>query len=163
MKKTIVKEFIPPQSGYTREIDNWVCDVEGCDFSTDSEEEANNHFASLHSFKAERKVGDTTFLWFENKENYRAYFQDSRSSGFFDLSYDEELFIGPGWYALTSRDIDCRCGHCDEYVTVGTPISEELKEAEARKKAMEYKLELEKKYIADVQKMIDDSGGSNQT
>ena len=120
MKQTskLVKIPAEPESSY--EALHWTC--EACGYETDDEEDSKAHHAKMHSFKAERMAAGYKFLWFETKEDYRAYHQDW-ASDFNDLSYDGEYFVGPGWYGLRSVELPCRCGHCGNYATYGMTAS----------------------------------------
>jgi hypothetical protein len=134
MKQTSKTVKVPAEPESSYEALHWTC--EACGYETDDEEDSKAHHAKEHSFLSKQTAGGYTFLWFDTKEDYRAYHQDW-ASDFNDLSYDGEYFVGPGWYWLKSVEIPCRCGHCGNYATYGVSASELRKELLEKIEAME--------------------------
>jgi hypothetical protein len=107
--KVETKEIPIPST--TRTVTTYVCETEGCDYSTSDKESAEHHLGSEHAAKAEQEIDDVTYVKLLTAEDHKAYLAARLS----DRSRGE--FSEPGWYAVKRYTVPCGRGCCSDDVT----------------------------------------------
>lgn len=117
----------------------YVCEAEGCDFSTTDEREAEEHPWRKHKVFKKVRVDidpddelrtESTLVLFDTEEAFEHY---QNLDGFVDRLYADP-WEGPGWYETWSDSVPCGHGCCTKWALFIRPAS---KTVEALKKARE--------------------------
>ena len=84
----------------------YTCDQEGCDFTTESKSESDNHYGKKHSVAEAGFAGGQTFYRFESKETFDAYVKANHIQDR-HLHWDE-----PGWFRSFWKEDTRGCSCC---------------------------------------------------
>lgn len=92
----------------TVEIHNttYSCDQEGCDFTTGTKYEANNHYGEKHAIAEVGEAAGETLYRFDTEEDFLAY---CKAKGIGDRHYH---WSDPGWYRTFWKEDRRGCSCC---------------------------------------------------
>jgi hypothetical protein len=102
-----VPEKVTPS--YEKEIVEFVCDADGCDFTTNNEKKAEEHFGKEHAALDQVSIDDINFCYFATKEAADAWAETQ----YHDIKYVD--WVGEGWYGAETGHQPCSRGCCTDY------------------------------------------------
>ena len=103
------------QENTTSETIEWKttiysCDQEGCDFTTETKSDADQHYGKEHAIAEVGYASSETFYRFDSKENFDAYTKAN------DIGDRHFHWDGMGWYRSFSKKDTRGCSCCyDDY------------------------------------------------
>lgn len=115
MKKITKTEIVPKKviPSYEKEVIEFICDIDSCDFKTDSEKAAEKHLGEEHAVIDEKYIYDNDFYYFKTKEAAEAWLK----TRYYD--YSNIAWVGEGWYGEEIGTKPCPRGCCeDSYLTL---------------------------------------------
>jgi hypothetical protein len=105
-------EVEPAQQAYEYKRTFYGCDVEGCGFETEQEDEYKKHFGKTHAAKESRVVNEISFYRFETEQDMKL-FAEAQQSG--DGGWFPARWYGPGWFGVKSGQEPCGRGCCTRW------------------------------------------------
>ncbi len=114
--KTVKKVLVPAEEV---EVVSFQCDIPGCDYETQDEDDLHEHHGKQHAAKKTQEVEGMTFHWFDHEDDAKAWLQVQE--GGHDTT-DLVHWSGPGWYHPESYESPCPKGCCTRWVLRLKPI-----------------------------------------